>query len=203
MDSKFYVKVKCQEENYLCQNSTNNSLLDPLNQKPMNSIQNYLPSNINIRNIQPSDNPELAVIVRNTLTEFGANVPGTVFFDPTTDALYELFQTPKSAYFVAEADGKLLGGGGIYPTEGLPNGICELVKMYLLPEARGIGLGRMLMERCFETARNNGFRQIYLETLPELNLAVKVYEKFGFEYLSAPLGDTKHFGCGLWMLKKL
>ncbi|MDO8930712.1 MAG: GNAT family N-acetyltransferase [Bacteroidota bacterium] len=160
-------------------------------------------SDIHIRKIKPSDNPELAVIVRNTLTEFGANVPGTVFFDPTTDALFELFQTPKSAYFVAEFDGKLLGGGGIYPTEGLPQNTCELVKMYLLPEARGIGLGRMLMECCLETASNYGFQQIYLETLPELNLAVKVYEKFGFEYLSAPLGNSKHFGCGLWMLKKL
>lgn len=169
----------------------------------MNSYQNQYLDEIKIRNIQASDNPELAVIVRNTLTEFGANVPGTVFFDPTTDVLFELFQTEKSAYFVAEIEGKLLGGAGIYPTEGLPDNTCELVKMYLLPEARGIRLGRMLMERCLETARDYGFQQFYLETLPELNLAVKVYEKFGFEYLSAPLGDTKHFGCGLWMLKKL
>ena len=169
----------------------------------MNSTQNQLLSTIRIRTIQPSDNPELAVIVRNTLTEFGANVPGTVYFDPTTDALFELFQTPKSAYFVAEAKGKIVGGGGIYPTEGLSEGTCELVKMYLLPEARGMGLGRTLIERCLETARVNGFQQMYLETLPELHLAVKVYEKFGFEYLSAPLGDSKHFGCGLWMLKKL
>jgi putative acetyltransferase len=169
----------------------------------MHSTLSQLQSKIHIRPIQPSDNPELALIVRNTLTEFGANVPGTVFFDPTTDALFELFQTPKSAYFVAEADEKILGGGGIYPTEGLPENTCELVKMYLLPEARGIGLGRTLIERCIETAKEYGFQQVYLETLPELSLAVKVYEKFGFEYLSAPLGDTKHFGCGLWLLKKL
>ncbi|HZL09614.1 MAG TPA: GNAT family N-acetyltransferase [Prolixibacteraceae bacterium] len=169
----------------------------------MSSPPNQLLLNIRIRPIQPSDNPELAVIVRNTLTEFGANVPGTVFFDPTTDALSELFQTPRSAYFIAEMEGKILGGGGIYPTEGLPEGTCELVKMYLVPEARGIGLGRTLIERCLETAIEYGFKQIYLETLPELNLAVKVYEKFGFEYLSAPLGTSKHFGCGLWMLKKL
>ncbi len=169
----------------------------------MNSAQNQLQSNIKIRNIQDSDNPELAVIVRDTLTEFGANVPGTVYFDPTTDALFELFQTQNSAYFIAERDGKILGGGGIYPTEGLPEDTCELVKMYLLPEARGIGLGRKLIEQCLEKANENGFQQIYLETLPELKLAVKVYEKFGFEYLSAPLGNSKHFGCGLWMLKKL
>lgn len=160
-------------------------------------------SNIHIRNIQPSDNFQLAVIVRDTLTEFGANVPGTVYFDPTTDALFELFQTPNSAYFIAEMEGKIVGGGGIYPTEDLPQNTCELVKMYLLPEARSIGLGRMMMERCLETARLNGFQQVYLETLPELKQAVKVYEKFGFEYLCAPLGNSKHFGCGLWMLKKL
>jgi putative acetyltransferase len=160
-------------------------------------------TNIRIRSIQLSDNPELAVIVRDTLTEFGANVPGTVYFDPTTDALFELFQVPKSAYFVAEADGKIWGGGGIYPTEGLPSNTCELVKMYLLPEVRGIGLGRSLIEKCLELAKAEGFEQVYLETLPELNLALKAYEKLGFEYLSAPMGDSKHFGCGLWMLKKL
>ncbi|HCY42306.1 MAG TPA: GNAT family N-acetyltransferase [Prolixibacteraceae bacterium] len=164
----------------------------------MNSL-----SEITIRPIQPADNADLALIVRNTLAEFGAANPGTVYFDPTTDALFELFQAKNAAYFIAEKDGKILGGGGIYPTEGLPSDTCELVKMYLLPEARGIGLGRTLIEKCLETAKINGFRQVYLETLDELHLALKIYAKFGFEYLSAPLGDSKHFGCGLWMLKKL
>lgn len=158
---------------------------------------------IQIRNIEPSDNPQLAVIVRDTLTEFGANVPGTVYFDPSTDALFELFQTPHSAYFIAEINGKIVGGAGIYPTEGLPPATCELVKMYLLPEARGLGLGGMLIQRCLETALGEGFRHIYLESLPELKQALSVYEKFGFEYLSATLGNSKHFGCGLWMLKNL
>lgn len=165
--------------------------------------QNQHLRNIQIRPIHPLDNPHLAVIVRNTLAEFGAAKPGTVFFDPTTDALFELFQTPKSAYFVAESEGKILGGGGIFPTEGLPEGTCELVKMYLLPEARGIGLGRNLIEKCLEQAKAEGFQQVYLETLDELHLALKIYAKFGFEYLSAPLGNSKHFGCGLWMLRKL
>ncbi len=160
-------------------------------------------SDIKIRPILQSDNPALAVIVRNTLSEFGAANPGTVFFDSTTDTLFELFQTSKSAYFVAEADGKILGGGGIFPTENLPEGTCELVKMYLLPEARGIGLGSALISKCLETSGDFGFEQVYLETLDELHLALKIYAKFGFEYLKAPLGQTKHFGCGLWMLKKL
>lgn len=160
-------------------------------------------SEIIIRPIQASDNSELAVIVRNTLAEFGAANPGTVYFDPTTDALFELFQTLKAAYFVSEKNGKILGGGGIYPTKGLPENTCELVKMYLLPEARGIGLGRALIELCLETAIKNGFQQVYLETLEELHLALKIYAKFGFEYLKAPMGNSKHFGCGLWMIKKL
>jgi putative acetyltransferase len=110
---------------------------------------------------------------------------------------------PKSVYFVAESDGKILGGGGIFPTEGLSEGTCELVKMYLLPEARGIGLGCTLIEKCLETAKENGFQQVYLETLDEFHLALKIYAKFGFEYLKTPMVNTKHFGCGLWMLKKL
>jgi len=159
---------------------------------------------VNIRAIKATDNKDLAEIVRTTLVEFGANHPGTVFFDSTTDALYELFQQPKSAYFVAENDrSKIIGGGGIYPTEGLPLDTCELVKMYLLPEARGIGLGRKIIAMCLEKAVENGFSRVYLETMPELSLALKAYEKFGFEYINSPLGNSGHFGCDLHMIKIL
>lgn len=156
-----------------------------------------------IRTIQPSDNAALAVIVRDSLAEFGANKPGTVFYDPTTDALYELFQTKGSVYFVAEDDGKLLGGGGIFPTEGLPHKTCELVKMYLHKDARGKGLGKRMIEQCLTWAKDNGYEQVYLETMPELKQALKVYEFFGFEYLNGPMGNSGHFGCDRWMLKKM
>lgn len=152
-----------------------------------------------IRPIEEQDNRALAVIIRDTLVEFNANHPGTVFFDPTTDQLFELFRKEKSAYFVALSDEKIVGGGGIFPTEGLPSDTCELVKMYLLPEARGIGLGRTIIEKCLETARLLGFRSVYLETMPELRLALKAYEKFGFTYLDGPLGCSGHFGCALHM----
>ncbi len=158
---------------------------------------------VTIRPIQPSDNPELASIIRNTLAEFGANHPGTVYYDSATDSLFEVFQKDLSAYFVAIADDKIVGGGGIYPTDGLPDGTCELVKMYLLPEARGIGLGRKLIELCLEVARKKGFKRIYLETMPELVSAIKMYEKFGFEFLCEPLGNSGHFGCDLHMILNL
>jgi putative acetyltransferase len=160
-------------------------------------------SEVAIRSIHPADNPALAAIVRNSLAEFGANKPGTVFYDPTTDDLYALFQTPGSAYFVAEKNGRILGGGGIFPSKGLPEGTCELVKMYLAPEARKQGLGRQLIQLCIDQAKQLSYRKMYLETLPELSQAVRVYEKFGFHYLDGPLGNTGHFGCNVWMLKNI
>lgn len=157
-----------------------------------------------IRSIQQSDNPALAKIIRGTLTEFGANHPGTVYYDAATDALFELFQKDRSVYYVAETkDGQIAGGGGIYPTEGLPEGTCELVKMYLLPEERGKGLGGLIIEKCLKAAKDLGFTQIYIESMPELEKALKVYERFGFKYLSAPLGNSGHFGCELWMIREL
>lgn len=156
-----------------------------------------------IRRVQPADNPFLSRIVKDTLAEFGANHPGTVYYDATTDALYELFQKERAAYFVAELDGEIVGGGGIYPTDGLPPETCELVKMYLLPVARGSGLGRTLIEKCLAFAKEAGYRQVYLESMPELKQALKVYAKFGFEYLKGPMGNSGHTGCSLWMLRSL
>lgn len=160
-------------------------------------------NNIIIREIEPRDNSAIAVIIRNSLAEFGANKPGTVFYDETTDHLYELFRQPGSIYFVAEVNGKLLGGAGIFPSDGLPNGTCELVKMYLATESRGQGLGRQMIDKCLEAAKQMGYQKVYLETMPELKKAVSVYEKFGFTYLNGPLGNTGHFGCDVWMIREL
>jgi putative acetyltransferase len=160
-------------------------------------------STVTIRHIQPSDNPALATIVRNTLAEFKANRPGTVYYDSSTDHLYELFQKSRAIYFVALLDDQIVGGGGIYPTDGLPDDTCELVKMYLLPAARGTGLGRTLIEKCLAWAKEAGYKNVYLETMPELKKALEVYAKFGFEYLEGPMGNSGHTGCSLWMLKQL
>jgi putative acetyltransferase len=158
---------------------------------------------MHIRPIQAGDNSSIAKIIRDTLMEFGAAHPGTVYFDATTDHLFELFQQLKSAYFIVENDGIVLGGGGIFPTAGLPSDTCELVKMYLHPTARGNGFGKKLIAQCLLTAKENGFTSIYLETMPELKQALKVYEQFGFAYRAEPLGNSGHFGCGLWMSRIL
>ena len=162
-----------------------------------------LPDQITIRPIQFKDNKAIAGIIRSSLAEFGANKPGTVFYDESTDHLYELFQQKGSGYLIAEKEGIVLGGAGIFPSNGLPVGTCELVKMYLSPEARGIGLGRKLIHQSLEMAKSLGYSRVYLETMPELKQAVKVYEKFGFSYLPGPMGNTGHFGCDVWMVKEI
>ncbi len=156
-----------------------------------------------IRPIEPRDNVELAKVIRGALTEFGANKPGTVYFDPTTDALYELFRTPGSYYYVATIDQQVVGGCGIFPTDNLPEGTCELVKLYLAKEARGTGLGKQLTEESMRWAKANGYTQVYLESMPELAKAVSIYEKVGFKSLDGPLGNSGHCGCDIWMLKAL
>jgi putative acetyltransferase len=72
----------------------------------------------------------------------------------------------------------------------------------LLPEARGTGLGRALIEKCLAFAQATGYKNVYLETMPELKQALKVYAKFGFEYLDKAMGNSGHTGCSLWMKKK-
>ena len=157
-----------------------------------------------IRPIKPGDNEAIAKVIRTTLKEFGANHPGTVYYDSTTDHLYEFFENVKGAvYFIAEQDGKILGGSGIYPTQGLPEGTCEFVKMYLVSTARGIGLGKRMIALCLEEAKKLGYNSVYLESMPELAKAVSVYEKFGFEYLKAPMGNSGHTGCAIWMHRKI
>lgn len=156
-----------------------------------------------IREIKKEDNPFLAKIIRNTLAEFGANHPNTVYYDSSTDALFELFRQPGSVYYVAVNEGMICGGAGIFPSNGLTPDTCELVKMYLLQEVRGKGLGKHLIEMALRFARERGYQRVYIETMPELKKAMGIYEKFGFQYLSEPMGNTGHSGCSIWMLKEL
>jgi putative acetyltransferase len=156
-----------------------------------------------IRNIKQDDNAALAKIIRDALKEFKANKPGTVYYDESTDHLFEVFKEERSIYFVAEHSGKIMGGSGIYPTAGLPEGTCELVKFYLSPAARGKGIGKELLHKCIAAAKEMGYKKMYLETMPELTIAIPMYEKSGFTYLPAAQGSSGHTGCNVWMIKEL
>jgi len=155
------------------------------------------------RQIEEKDNKEIADLIRTVFREFNIHRPGTVYFDPTTDNLFELFRASGSEYLIAEEDGIIIGGCGVYPTPGLPEGCAELVKFYLSASQRGKGIGWTLLEKSFDYAKKSGYRQMYLESLPELSRAITLYEKAGFRFIEGPMGKSGHFGCNIWMLKDL
>ncbi len=158
---------------------------------------------MHVREIRQEDNEELARVIRSILEEHGVARPGTVYTDPTTDSLYELFEKEGSIYYVALDKSKIIGGCGIFPTAGLPDGMSELVKLYVLDSYRGIGIGKKLMLSCIEFAKKRGYNALYLETMDELSNAIQLYKNLGFESISGPLGDTGHFACEIRMVKKL
>ena len=157
-----------------------------------------------IRKIKPTDNTALALIIRSTFEEFNAPKTGTVYSDPTTDTLYELFKSKdNSICFVAEEMGVILGCCGIFSTNGLPEGYAELVKFYLSPASRDKGIGKALFEKCISEAKRLGYHFLYIESQPSFSKALKMYEKYDFEYIDQPLGNSGHDNCDIWMLKKL
>jgi len=156
-----------------------------------------------IRQVQESDNLGLAKMIRNVFEEYDAPKKGTVYSDTTTDALFELFQNKKSILYVAENSENILGCCGIFPTPGLPDHCAELVKFYLPKELRNKGIGKILLERCIAAAKQLGYSQLYIESLPHFSKAISMYEKQGFISLKNPLGESGHTSCNIWMLKEL
>ncbi len=156
-----------------------------------------------IREITPDDNAQVAQVVRKVLLEMGVPKIGTAYADKALDDMYGAYNIAKATYFVVEDNGQIIGCAGIAQLDNYEGNVCELQKMYLLEETRGRGLGSKMITVCLEKAKAYGFEQCYLETMPYMKAAQKLYKKNGFEYIDAPMGDTGHYSCPVWMLKKL
>jgi putative acetyltransferase len=156
-----------------------------------------------IREIESKDNSELANVVRSVILEMGAPKIGTAFEDKATDQMFETYQKERAIYYVVEHNNNVVGGAGIAGLDKFEGNTCELQKMYFLPIARGKGLGSKLISVCLEKAKELGFENCYLETLPYMKAAVKLYQKNGFTNLKTSLGNTNHYSCNVWMIKKI
>lgn len=156
-----------------------------------------------IRTIKKKDNPEIAQVIRSVLLDFNVPKVGTAYADKSLDCMFETYQQPKSIYFVVEKEEKIIGGAGIAPLQDYDQSVCELQKMYFLPEARGKGLGAKMMNKCLESAKHLGFTLCYLETMHYMKDAQKLYQKFNFKNIEGALGNTGHFSCGVHMLLSL
>jgi len=156
-----------------------------------------------IREIQKEDNPQIASVIREVFIADNFPKTGTAFADVQLDFMFEAYDKARAVYFVVEIEGKIVGGAGVSQLENSNENICELQKMYFLQEARGKGIGFQMIQKCLEKAAELGYEKCYLETLPEMLVAQSLYKKMGFEYLCAPLGNTGHTTCPVWMIKEL
>ncbi|MAW94626.1 MULTISPECIES: GNAT family N-acetyltransferase [unclassified Leeuwenhoekiella] len=158
---------------------------------------------LEIRAIQPADNKELAATLRSILVEMGVPKVGTAYADKALDCMFETYDVSLSRYFVVLQGDRIVGGSGIAPLANYVGPVCELQKMYLNASLRGKGVGRQLMQKCLNFAREVGFEQVYLETMPYMEAAQQLYVKSGFYYIDGPMGDTGHCACPIHMLKDL
>ncbi|WP_400073040.1 GNAT family N-acetyltransferase [Zobellia russellii] len=158
---------------------------------------------VNIRAIRKEDNAKVAALIRKVLVDLGAPKVGTAYADVTLGSMFENYEKPRAAYFVVEENSTILGCAGIAQLDNCEDNICELQKMYFLEEARGRGIGAEMLQKCLEKAKEFNFDSIYLETMPYMKAAQKLYVKMGFEYIDKPLGDTGHYSCPVYMLAKL
>ncbi|MCZ8196785.1 MAG: GNAT family N-acetyltransferase [Flavobacterium sp.] len=156
-----------------------------------------------IREIQPEDNQQIASVIRQVFIDDNYPKVGTAFADSQLDYMFENYKKPKAIYFVIEENGKILGGGGIAKLDNSDENICELQKMYFLQEVRGKGIGFQIIEKCLQKAKEFGYEKCYLETLPEMLVAQKLYKKVGFDYICSHLGGTGHTSCPIWMIKSI
>lgn len=156
-----------------------------------------------IRPIEARDDVAMAAIIRHVMPEFGADGPGFAIHDPEVDSMFDAYAQPCCSYFVVERAGVVIGGAGVAPlAHGEPD-VCELRKMYFLPEARGIGAGSAMMQRCLDAARQHGFKRCYLETLTGMDAAQALYVRSGFRTLCNSMGGTGHHGCDRFYLRDL
>ncbi|WP_133406577.1 GNAT family N-acetyltransferase [Parashewanella tropica] len=156
-----------------------------------------------IRPIAAKDDPCIQSIIKKVGAEFGAIGDG---FGPSDDEVKAMSRHYKvvnnSQYFIAELDGKVIGGSGISPFNQSGN-TCELKKLFILPDVRGLGVGKALTEACLKFAKDCGFNECYLDTLSNMNSAISLYKKMGFIQLEQPHNDSIHNSCDVWMIKHL
>ena len=156
-----------------------------------------------IREIESKDNLKIATVIRNVFEELDAPKAGTAYADPHLNTLFEVYQAENEIYFIVEMDGTILGGCGIGNLVEAEFKICELQKMYLAKEARGKGIAKELMQKCLSFAKQVGYDKCYIETLPFMKDAQKLYVKSGFNYIDGPIGATGHNACDVFMIKDL
>jgi len=131
---------------------------------------------LNIRPAKDSDTDEIKSLVFGVLREYGLQ-PDSGSTDEDLESI-EAHYTRNGGYFGVVEEGSLIVATiGLFRVD---ETTCELRKMYILPNQRGQGLGKQLMEFALSKAREMGFKRVVLETASPLKEAIGLYRRFGF-----------------------
>ena len=159
---------------------------------------------MNYRIIEERDNSILAKILRDNLKAHNLDIPGTVYFDEAVNHLsdYYLANPKKRTYYVVlDESNTVIGGIGLDELAFMSD-TAELQKLYLTDKVKGAGLSYKLMDLIENTARDMGYKQMYLETHDNLAAAIHVYEKCGYKEIDRPEAVV-HSSMNRFYLKEL
>ena len=102
------------------------------------------------------------------------------------------YAPPEGALFVATGPDRLAGMIGLRPFE---DGICEMKRLFVRPDARGRGLAKQLIAVALDEARRLRYSEIRLDTLPMMGDAQSLYVSLGFRdiapYYDTPIAGTR------------
>lgn len=134
-----------------------------------------------IRDWQPADRQAAAQLIKTVLAEYGLAWGAGCSTNADQDAVEveRFYWQTGGQFWVVERMGALIGTGGYYPIQ-RGNQAAEIRKMYLLPDFRGQGLGRFLLQQLEAAAAAQGFQEVWLETASVLKAAVSLYEEQGY-----------------------
>ncbi|MBW4622958.1 MAG: GNAT family N-acetyltransferase [Cyanosarcina radialis HA8281-LM2] len=140
-----------------------------------------------LRPWEQSDRLAAAEVIHTVLTEYGLpwEPEGA---DRDVLEVEQYYLVPGGEFWVVEQQERIVGTGAYHPTSRGEKAV-ELRKMYLLPQVRGQGLGKYLLQQLETAITSQGFHQIWLETASVLKEAVRLYESSG--YLAATGVETK------------
>ncbi len=134
-----------------------------------------------IRDWVVGDRAAAAHVVKTVLAEYGLGweADGCGCSDRDAVEVETYYWQTGGEFWVVEQAGEIVGTGGYLPIERGENA-AEIRKMYLLPTARGKGLGRHLLGELEQAAADKGFGEVWVETASVLTEAVKLYEQNGY-----------------------
>jgi putative acetyltransferase len=98
-------------------------------------------------------------------------------FMQEVDALPGDYGPPGGEILLAKRGDHVLGCIALKPLE---SRIAEIKRLYVRDQARRIGVGKALVEAAVDTARRLGYREIKLDTLPQMAGAIALYRQYGF-----------------------